>query len=276
MKDEADVVAEIQQFIENDDVAGKNVANEHSSSVPKQKNTNSIPSNPIEALATSHGWDPNGKKNAEEYVRYALEQLPERGEALKKQSEELKELKIVAKELAAHLKKQEKMEMDKQKQQLEAQKRQAVTNGDVELFEQLEKQEKAINSSEPPLAVVQFKERNRQWLEGTEFEDFQIQDFAMQRDSLLAKRNLPVEEHMKVLEEHIRRQFPAYFKSDDRGLDIQTVESSSSNVVTKSKKTFSFNDLSDEQKTVARFLERQGTMTKADYIKQLIDAGELK
>ena len=57
---------------------------------------------------------------------------------------------------------------------------------------------------------------------------------------------------------------------------ISSVESDSSPITTKSKKTFTFSDLNKDQQKIARDFERMGVLTREQYIAELVKLGELK
>ena len=107
-----------------------------------------------------------------------------------------------------------------------------------------------------------------------------MQDFIKQRDTQLAERQLPVERHMAILDEHIREEFPDYF-NDTQAVaeDVKmypTVDSgANSGVAGKVEKKMKWSELPEHYKAISRSLERSGTMTKDAYVKQLIETGAL-
>lgn len=288
MKSDEQMVKDIKEFIDNDSELEKVDEKEMQVSEQRERSEEVVlddSSDPIERMALQYGWKPEGKRSAEEYIKYALDQFPERGEALSKQAKkiedkdsELSKMKVVLNELASHVKKQKQLEEQQSLEDLRYRKRQAIELGDVNLVEQLDQEQIRLNVPEP---VKAFKERNIEWLEGTSFEALEMQAFARQRDNELAPRGMSPDEHMKVLEEHIRKKFPAYFND---GYEKEHINKSdavdslhNSNVVnaSKPKRNFSIRDLTKEQQEVASYLEREGHMKTADYIKQLIDNGDL-
>lgn len=289
MRSDEQVVNEIKEFIDND----AEIGNKHGKKEIEIPEQGERPEevilvegeNPIEKMALQYGWKPEGKRSAEEYIKYALDQFPERGEALSKQAKkiedkdsELGKMKVILNELASHVKKQKDLEEQHSKNYLQQQRRQAIELGDVNLVERIDQEQARSNI---PHAVQEFKQRNFEWLEGTSFEALEMQAFARQRDNELALRKMPPDEHMKVLEEHIKKKFPAYFND---GYEKEHINKSdavdslhNSNVVNanKPKRAYSIKDLTKEQQEVARYLEREGHMKMADYVKQLVENGDL-
>lgn len=243
---------------------------------------------PIEQMASQYGWKPEGKRSAAEYIKYALEQFPERGEALSKQArslehkdDELSKMKNVLSELTSHMKKQKDVAYQQALMDLQQQRRTAISQGDVEKVEAIDMQQNNLqhNSTTPPQAVEDFKSKYQDYLTGTSFEALEIQEWIFKRDQQLASSRLPPEQHMKELERHMLQKFPHYFEGRDNIGQPSAVDSlQNSNVAggRRKKTAFSFNDLTVEQKDVANYLEQCGHMKKADYIKQLVENGDLQ
>ncbi len=276
MKSEQDVLGEINSFLEEDGVLEQSdeQSDENSQEIELLEHE---PTSAIETLAASYGWKAEGKKSAEDYVKFALEQLPERGEALKEQSAEIKELRTIANSLASHVEKQKQLAYNQAVEDLKNQKREAIENGDVNRYEQLEQLEK---NEEVNKVVGSFREKHQEWINGTGDTELEMQAYMLSMDKTLGTKGLPVDQHMALLEDKLLRKFSSYFDKEEYSNKPSAVDSlQSSNVAGKvrsGKKHFSINDLNDEQKSVAKFLDRQGTLKIADYIKQLADAGDLK
>lgn len=242
-------------------------------------------SNPIENLAKEYGWVPEGKKSAEEYVKYALEKLPERGEALTAQNKkieakdnELFKMQTMLSEITVHMNKQKELAYQQALKDINEQRRLAIKNGDVDKVDELEQQklelEKPTNNTHD--AVVQFEERNKSWLQGDSLEELEMQDWVERHGQLLGKKKLPVDEHMRRLEEDLHKKFSTYFDKGDN--TFRSVESADkSNVAGHvSKKTHTYNDLTPVQKAVAKHLKDTGVMEIKEYIAQLEELGDLK
>ena len=224
----------------------------------------------VEGLAAQYGWNDKGEKSAEEYIRVAMEKFPD-------QSKKIKQLFRTVDEMKVHMDKVNKSAYERAKNELEAERALAIEEGDSERVEELNQAREELK--EPVVlhpAVVEFKDKHADWIEGTSYEDVQMQEWLFKRDNLIGGKNLPPEEHMKLLEDHLVKEFPDKFQKSSVA---SPVASGSDNVVQskgtrKGKPTF--NDLSSEQKRVARDFERMDVMSVDNYIQDLIKNGELK
>lgn len=224
----------------------------------------------IEKLAADHGWNPEGEKTADEYIAFALENLPERGKQLKRMQKTMDSL-------IEHNKKQEQAAYERAKRELEEQRIEAIQRGDVATVHNIEREAQKLQPvQETHAAVVDFQERNSEWLQGTSAEDRKMQAFAFGMDNILMTEHLSPEDHMSRLEDMIKEQFPDYF-----GISAKVrspVESGVGSNVSKnkSKKNYTYNDLTEQQRKIAEEFEFYKIMTKEEYIKDLLKSGELK
>ena len=232
--------------------------------------------NDFEQDQKAKGWNPDGPKSAEEWAR-----AKPLYDELKTRGKELKQLRRTVDELKEHMQKQEKVAYEKALKDLQAQRVEAIQSGDVERVQEIDKAQADLPQvNDTPPAVIDFQERHNEWLTSPSFEHMQMREWVTKRDNELAQYNLSPEEHMKTLEEHLHKQFPDKFGEANPNPEqhIPAVESGSGdNVAAKrGKKTFRFRDLDTYQKQAAKDFERLGVMAVEDYIKQLVDAGELK
>jgi len=183
------------------------------------------------------------------------------------------------------MQKQEQIAYEKALKDLESQRNNAIRSGDINLVQEIDKSKESLATQfndipflddKEPEAVHDFKERHSSWMNGTSYEEMNMQQWLLQRDNALASKNLPPEEHMRVLEEHLYKQFPDFFKRNNQEPD-QYVESGSYDVDTSKQvnKKVGFRDLSQSQKQIAKDFERMGVMSVDEYIKQLSALGEL-
>ena len=226
--------------------------------------------NSVEELARSHGWNPEGEKTADEFIAFALDNLPERGKQLKRMQKTMDAL-------VQHNRNQEQIAYDRAVRDLTAQKEQAISRGDVDAVRHIEQQTNELKPvTEISPAIADFQDKHSEWLFGTSAEDKQMQAYTFGMDSILMKENLSPEDHMDRLEEAVKEHFPDRFgiKPSVRS----PVESSvGSNVSNRThKKTFGVNDLSAQQRQIAEEFEFYKIMTKEQYVKDLVKSGELK
>lgn len=229
------------------------------------------------------GWNPEGPKSAEEWAN--TEPLYEE---LKKRGKQLKSMQRTIEELKEHMQKQDQIAYEKALRDIEAQRKEAIRNGDVDLVEHLDEQKQQMNvpqqqpqQPEQHPAIKEFAERHASWLNDVSYEAIQMQQWLLERDKLLASKNLPPEKHVEVIEDHLKKQFPNYF-CDNIKESVDTVDTITSDMNShvaspahKNKK-YTFSHLNDTQKRVARDFERMKIMSVDEYIKQLVNTGELK
>ena len=253
-------------------------------------NEENVEVNAVDALASEYGWKPEGKKSASDYIKFALEKLPERGEALSAQSKtieakesELSMMKATLEELSGHMKKQKEVAYNEAMAAFKEQKRQAILNGDVDAVDALEAsiapQQEEKHEVHPSISA--FEEANSSWLNGDSYEELEMQDWVERHGMLLGKKQLPPEVHMKRLEQDLHKKFPAYFEAEAEEDEVvhSSVESAGGSSVAGVKsnnKKYTFANLSDTQKQVAKYLQDSGHMKIEEYIKELVSLGDLK
>lgn len=224
----------------------------------------------IEKLAKEHGWNPEGEKSADEYIEFALQNLPERGKQLKRMQKTMDAL-------IDHNRKQEQIAYDKALKDLALQKHEAISRGDsasVQAIEQQAEQLKPVPVSSP--AIIDFQERNADWLQSNSAEHKKMQAYTFGMDSILMAEKLSPEEHMEKLEEAVKEQFPDHF-GIKHAVRSPVEGGTGSNLATRnSKKTFSFSDLNEQQRKIAEEFEFYKIMTKEQYVKDLVKSGDLK
>ena len=281
---EQSIQAEIKAAIEN------TVPKEEGNSEPNvDKQLQSIETPQIsdmEVLASKHGWNNKGEKSADDYVEYALTHLSAK-------NSDMKQMKTSVDALVSLNAKKEQAGYDRAIAELNDSRNQAITDGDIEEVNKLDTEiqettqnhQPNSNQEEISIAVSKFQERNKDWMTGTSYEDLEMQTFNIQRDELLMKRNLPVGEHLTILEEHVRAKFPDYFKpkieahaSTTENIPMyQSVDATDSSGTAKqaSKPKIQWSSLNQAQKEIGQALEDSKAMTKVQYLEQLQQFGEV-
>lgn len=263
-KTEDDVMETINKFYADEGIdIGENTVFNTDNGKENAKNVNH---DPLVELAKNYGWNQEGEKTAEEFIKYALDKHPERGK-------EIKDLRRTVDELKAYMAKQEERAYQKAMKELQRELPQAQNRGDMDRVREIE-EEIANMTPDPvtPPAMVEFQEKHAKWINGTDFDAMEIRNFALLRDKELAKLKLSPEEHLKTLEQHLHRKFPEYFKEAEI---VENVVEQNTNVVGTAKKKFSFNDLTKEQKKMARDFEKFKVMDVDTYIQELVKSGDL-
>ena len=231
---------------------------------------------PYHALAKEYGWNPNGPKDAEAFLRYGLENLEPRGR-------ELKELKQTLNELKTHMKKTEDVTRQKVLAELQQQRIEAIEAGDLEAVNTAEQN---INAYSAPIAAPQsmkalddFKERNSSWINDTSLEAKEIQALALMKDKELATLNLEPETHLRMIERELKKEFPERFRGpeDVEVADvISPVEPRSFETRSKGKTKYTYKDLDSAQKHCYNLFKDKGIMSGEEYIESLVKIGDLK
>jgi hypothetical protein len=231
----------------------------------------------------ANGWNPNGEKTAEEWASNT-------GfvEKIKKQSKQLKNLHKTIDHLKAFMEKQEKAAYDRAVAELKTQREHAVQNEDRKEIERIDREAQAIR---PPSSEAQeFHSRNADWLTSPKPLEMKMTAFARQRDAELMQYQLSPADHMRVLEEHVRAEFPQYFENREKEVDDEeddepvvkkapTVASSKGGNVAGAvtgKKKFTYHDLSPAQKEVANKFKHANIMSIEQYIAACVKNGDLK
>lgn len=236
----------------------------------------------IEAKAREQGWRPDGPKSAEQFLKDG-----EYIEEIKARGKEIKSLKKQVDELMKHVSGLKKAGYQEKIDMIQAEREEAVARSDIDslnyLDEELNKVKNEMTNDikpqhEVPQAFAEFDERHKDLANDYSLEATEIKQFITDRTVQLMQSGLDPDTTVQVLERDMAFKFPERFKSkEERAKPKAQAVESDSRPVTKSKRTkFTINDLTYEQKQVCYGLERKGVMTKEDYIKQLVEIGELK
>lgn len=213
------------------------------------------------------GWNPNGKKPAEDWALDGLSVRNEKITDLYKLHDNLKDL----------MSKQEQAIYDKAKAELVAERDNAIARGDVQSVKEIEKQEENLKiQTRIQSAVNSFINRNESWCKSNEPEHLEMQKEMKLMDMSLGPRGMSPEDHFAAIEVHLRNKFPEQFGEQPTKKRGQAVEGGRATVSHDSKRKFTFDDLSPQQKQFANMYEKQKLMTKEKYIDELVKAGALK
>jgi hypothetical protein len=233
----------------------------------------------VEEEATKKGWKPDGLKSADEFLR--AEPLYEE---IKKRGKEYKALKTQFDELAKHVSALKKSGYEKRLEHIQTEREEAIARSDVASVDYLDEELSNIQGemqkdAQPPIhpAAAAFEERHHDILTDYSLEAQAIKEFIVQRDQQLMTFNLDPEVHIQTLEKDLQSKFPRQFEAETGEQEqAPAVESDSRPVTTKKKSKYTFADLSQDQKSIYKYMEKRGVMSGPDYIKQLQEIGELK
>lgn len=220
----------------------------------------------VEQLALELDWDPKGRKDAKTFLKDGLKIRNEKITDLYKLSDNLKEL----------MSKQEAAIYSKAKAELLAERDEAIARGDIQAVKNIEEQQSQMELyNKIQAAKDEFIHRNAEWYNSNLPQHIKMQQAVAQADITIAQRRLPPEAHFAALEEYVKEEFPDYFGEPKKR--AQVVESGRSTISTQSsKKKFTIDDLTPQQKQFAKMFAKQGIMTEEKYIDELVKAGTLK
>lgn len=253
--------------------------------IAQQEEKAVLEASPLEELAKKHGWNPNGEKSAEDFIAFALDKYPKRGK-------ELKDLRKTVDHLVDLNKKQHQAGYEKAMVDLQNKRRDAIFRGDVAevdmLDQQIQQQQQEAAQLDPAAgqqvhpALLEFDARHKDWIaDNVSLTAHKMRNFAMMRGEELAKSGMDPVEWVDILEQNLQEEFPSYFnpKQVEKVQMYPAVDQDTSSGTVKqprSKPKFSFNDLNADQQAIAKQFERRGVMKTDEYIKQLVEIGELK
>ena len=233
-----------------------------------------------EVEAMDKGWKPDGPKSAEEFLRaeplYA---------EIKQRGKELKNLRSQVEELMKHVGGLKKAGYQDKIDVIAAEREDAVVRSDMETLNYLDEELHKVKTEmgqepvQPDMhpAAVDFVNKYSDILQDYSLESQGIKEFIDTRDKQLASHNLDPSVHIQTLEKDMMAKFPEKFQKEsvEKAPAISAVESDTRPVTTKRKAKYTFSDLSSDQKNIYKYMERKGVMEGKEYIKQLVDTGEL-
>ena len=234
-----------------------------------------------EEEAKSKGWDPDGPKSADEYLR--AEPLYEE---IKARGKDIKELKDTISHLKGLMDKQQQAAYQQAISDLQAARNEAIELGDVEEVNRIEDQAKRLQQDvQPPQVsekVQSFVNRNQGWLYNQNEIANEIKMVAEAKYQVLKQQGKSDEEIIDIVEPFLQKVYPDVVaggaSKEASTPKVSPVDSPSLGASAKhaSRKKFTFSDLNDQQKEACRYFDKAGIMKPEDYIKELIKVGDLK
>lgn len=259
--------------------------------------------------ARAGGWvpedewegDPNDWVHAREFNRRGelMERISKQGKALSRLEKEKDELKNALKQMGEHQKKIQKLEYEKALKTLKEEKAEALEQNDYETYEELnekydevKKDAQAFEEAEDELADEEDGNKEGQQL--SEEDTKLIQDWSKNNtwysqdrtmtivagtlgDEYLEQNPGDIQGMLKHVDREIRKEFPHKFKrkTPNQGAAPETSGRGKSKSKGRGKK-YGVNDLSDEQRSIAKTFVAQGVYKDAqEYVNELAALGEL-
>jgi len=233
----------------------------------------------VENQAIELGWKPDGPKSAEEFIR-----AQPLYDELKKRGKEIKKLNSRLEELTNHVSGLKKAGYKEKLDLLSAEREDAVARSDLDTLNYLDDELYNLKSEmsqveeehpEAPPEAMEFIHKYENVFKDYSLEAEEVKNFVAERDVQLASHNLEPDIHIKTLEKDMKAKFPKFFEVKGKEPTVSAVESDSRPVTTKRRAKFTFSDLTHHQKEICKGFERKGIMSTDEYIKQLVEIGEL-
>ena len=271
----------------------EDILNDGAPLIPEGNVPDNIPAEPApvdyESAARAEGWkskeelgdafDPGRHVNAEEFIK-----RKPLFETIKQQSKAIKELKKTVDSVVQFSKQNAELEVKRAIDALNAQKREAISLGDVETVERIDKSiklheesaKKAVEPSVPP-EVVEWT-ANNEWFDA----DMEMQDFATAYCASYAKRrpNDSITAALEATEKAVRKAFPdsRYFSSSRKDyvspVETRTGETPPS---PKGASKYQMSRLNEDQKrTYDAYVKKGKMMTHDQYFTKLEEIGALE
>lgn len=240
-----------------------------------------------ENIARATGWDPQKSKysarehNARTPLYNRIANQNKEKAKLAKQVEELKEkdslsaeeirtMKRLLEATAAHNKKAEEEAYARAKAEFEAAKYQAVADGDLDRFKELEKQEKQ-DVVEQPKIIEDFNAKYAHIFNGTRTQDIKAAKSMVDTFKILMARKMPIEEAVATVENNLKADFPEYFQSEQEDNSVnQAVETNTSSSYFKDPnqgKVKGFSDIPEKERAIIENLCKVNGLDKEKYAK---------
>lgn len=249
-----------------------------------------------EQKARNNGWVPQEewKGKPDDWVDYRqfnfrgelMSRINEQSSIIKHLTNKVSERDAALDDLVELNKKTAETQYKRALEELRARKIEALEEQDHATVMEIDDQIEELKEKKPKPVPQQQQQRQQQvspeitqWLQDPKNSWYHtdptmraIADGAA-RQERLASPSLSDSELLRRVEQQVKQSMPHKFKTNnapatDTGGEYSGTPSSRG-------KTPSWSDLTDEQKTIATRYEKIGLMNKKDYIKALVDAGEL-
>ena len=234
----------------------------------------------LEDKARLKGWRPDGPKSAKEF----LDDEPFYEERRAK-NKTIKDLEKAITDMKDQLDRRERIGYQKALAELKQRRSDAIAIGDEQAVNEVDNEIGEIQSNLPQETnilenpvVKDFADRNANWLKDrSKLEHIRMQEYFIQQDADFKKYALPVEDHTRLVEQSMHEKFPNYFDNiEENGSMVGNTYDAVPTGAVKRKKSYSFNDLTSEQKDVCRRLIRRCGMTEQEYVDSLVKSGDLR
>lgn len=237
----------------------------------------------VEKQALEMGWNPEGSKSAEEWVKNAP-----LFEKLHKQSNKIKNLEKKFNEAIKHIGSLRKAGYQNEYDKLKQARDDAIVMSDVEsvnkfddklydLKAKMDAEVKETSSSEATPEAQEFVDKYSTLFQDDSPQAVKIQNYVRAQDMAIAALEYEPKDHIKELEDRMLEKFPSYFgvkaeKAEKKERVVPIVESDATPTrPAKKDSTITFNDLTRVQKEICRALEADGVLTREQYLEQVQD-----
>lgn len=271
--EEAGIIPESKEADQVDEKPAQNKESESTEALGEYAEPDDV------AIAAEKGWKPKDQYEGDPSKWVDAAEFNRRTELFDRIgtiSKENKDLKRKLDLLANHTKTVEEKTRERVLAELKAKQREAVSLGDEETFDAVDKQieeikkqelpdfEAEVKPEEPkqgevPQVVKDFAERNKWFEKDREMSDFMV----FKTETIIRRDNLPLEEAMKLAEAEVKKTFAHKFVNPKKNEPSRVM--SNSNESRPAKLTLS--SLTSEQRSVWHALK--GSMTEQEFLSQL-------
>ena len=233
---------------------------------------------PMEVKAREMGWKPQEEFTGDAPLWVDAKEFVGRKPLFDKihdQSKRLGDMEKTLKATADHVKKVGDMAYKRAVSDLERDRRDAISVADVGRVAEIDSELKVLANpvdSGPPAEYMEWVEANP-WFT----KDDELFAFACANYDVIAKKNptARIEDTLKKVEDSVKRAYPEKFpKQPTQHSGPATVEGGTT--PSNSRAGPGYSSLNADQKRVCDNFVRHGVLTREQYVKSLVDIGELK
>lgn len=237
--------------------------------------------NPDESLARQSGWKPKEEWNGEgEWIEAA--EFNRRGplfDTIGKLKDEIRDYKKSAdaliehnKRLQDHAKQAEDRGKEKAVKELERKRMEAVQDGDVELFQEIDEEIKEYSKQPEEEAKGHIDPSITEWISKNDWfeKDEAMTSYMIHKQNEYLNKGLSIPDALKRSEDAVRSEFSHKFENPNK--------QKSSPVMGKQEqqgKSYTLNDLPSDFRPVYQAIARKMDMPLNEYVQQLKDMGAM-
>lgn len=241
-----------------------------------------------EKKAIEQGWKPKDQFEGDPADWVSAREFNKNGDfidVIKNQSKKIKKLEEGIQKVVEINEKMQKYKVDERAAEILQAKREAITNGNIEEVEKLEKILDEVRKEalpDKPVAVQaarDFEARNRHWFNDSTPENIAMKNYALAKEIEVHNAHPDWSDEQNILE--VEKATKKYFNIDGVNTNINRTRPAAVNITPpenvslgKAKKKFTFSMVPQDSKQMVRTIADACGMTLDDYANQLHEQGE--